>query len=93
MSKNPNKKLNYLNLNSKSIINNQEIILADGKVSLISDEDFINKNGSVIKANDLTITSINGNITLNGKNNIENKGLFLKYIKILDYNKLTNYIK
>ena len=53
---------NYLNLNANSIINNQGIILANGKASLISNDDFVNKNGGLIKASEVQIASINGNI-------------------------------
>lgn len=70
MSKNPNKKLvrysivrpsdNYLSLNSKSITNNAGVISAHGKATLISIDDFVNKNG--IKASDIQIASLNGNV-------------------------------
>ena len=53
---------NYLNLNANSIINNQGIILANGKASLISNDDFVNKNGGIIKASEVQIASINANI-------------------------------
>ena len=52
----------YLKLDSKSITNNQGIILANGKASLISNDDFVNKNGGLIKASEVQIASINGNI-------------------------------
>ena len=52
----------YLKLDSKSIINNQGIILANGKASLISTDDFVNKNGGLIKASEIQIASINANI-------------------------------
>ena len=52
----------YLKLDSKSITNNQGIILANGKASLISNDDFVNKNGGIIKASEVQIASINGNI-------------------------------
>ncbi|MDZ7817742.1 MAG: hypothetical protein U5K55_03575 [Aliarcobacter sp.] len=52
----------YLKLDSKSITNNQGVILANGKATLISDEDFINKNGGIIKASEVQIASINGSI-------------------------------
>ena len=52
----------YITLTGKSITNNQGVILADGKTSLISSDDFINKNGGLIKASDVQIASINGNV-------------------------------
>ncbi|MDN5089595.1 hemagglutinin repeat-containing protein [Aliarcobacter butzleri] len=52
----------YLNLNANSIINNSGVILSSGKATLISNDDFINKNGGLIKANDIQIASLNGNV-------------------------------
>ena len=66
MSKNlrPNTYLvnDYINLNAKSITNNAGVIVASNKTSLISQNDFINKNGATIKSGDVQIVSLNGNI-------------------------------
>ena len=55
----------YLSLTGKSITNNQGVILADEKTSLISTDDFINKNGGLIKGGDAQIASINVNKKIN----------------------------
>ena len=52
----------YLNLNANSITNNSGVILSGGKATLISNDDFINKNGGLIKASDIQIASLNGNV-------------------------------
>jgi hypothetical protein len=52
----------YINLNARTITNNSGVILSNGKASLISTDDFRNKNGGIIKASDVQIASINGNI-------------------------------
>ncbi|MFY4802945.1 hemagglutinin repeat-containing protein [Aliarcobacter butzleri] len=52
----------YLNLNANSITNNSGVMLSGGKATLISNDDFINKNGGLIKASDIQIASLNGNV-------------------------------
>ncbi|RWS48202.1 hypothetical protein CKA56_15435 [Arcobacter venerupis] len=52
----------YINLDANSIINNSGVILSNGKASLISINDFVNKNGGIIKGSDVQIASLNGNI-------------------------------
>ncbi|MDN5041700.1 hemagglutinin repeat-containing protein, partial [Aliarcobacter butzleri] len=52
----------YLNLNANSITNNSGVILSGGKATLISNDDFINKNGGLIKASDIQIASLNGSV-------------------------------
>ncbi|MCR1815313.1 two-partner secretion domain-containing protein [Aliarcobacter butzleri] len=52
----------YMNIQSNSITNNLGVILADGKAVLISNNDFINKNGGLIKASDIQIASLNGSV-------------------------------
>ncbi|MDN5104872.1 hemagglutinin repeat-containing protein [Aliarcobacter butzleri] len=52
----------YLNLNANSITNNSGVMLSGGKATLISNDDFINKNGGLIKASDIQISSLNGNV-------------------------------
>jgi filamentous hemagglutinin len=56
------KSKDYLNLNANSIINNAGVILSNGKATLVSQNDFLNKNGGIIKASDVQIASINGDI-------------------------------
>ena len=53
---------NYLKLKANSMTNNGGVILSKGNVVLVSNEDFINKNGGNIKASDIQITSLDGNI-------------------------------
>ncbi|MFW2552397.1 hemagglutinin repeat-containing protein [Aliarcobacter butzleri] len=52
----------YLNLNANSITNNSGVMLSGGKATLISNDDFINKNGGLIKGSDIQISSLNGNV-------------------------------
>ncbi|MBL3520783.1 hemagglutinin repeat-containing protein [Arcobacter lanthieri] len=52
----------YLNLNANSITNNSGVLLSNGKATLISNDDFINKNGGLIKGSDIQIASLNGNV-------------------------------
>ncbi|MCT7617524.1 hemagglutinin repeat-containing protein [Aliarcobacter butzleri] len=52
----------YLNLNANSITNNSGVMLSGGKATLISNDDFINKNGGLIKGSDIQIASLNGNV-------------------------------
>ncbi|NCB12272.1 MAG: adhesin, partial [Erysipelotrichia bacterium] len=63
----------YLNLQASSIENNAGVILSDGKATLISNDDFVNKNGGLIKASDIQIASLNGSVineTYSKTNNI-----------------------
>lgn len=67
---------NDIKLTSDSITNNSGVILANGNATLISKDDFVNKNGGVIKANDIQIASTEGsaiNETFSQKN-IINQG-------------------
>ncbi|WP_051488686.1 two-partner secretion domain-containing protein [Aliarcobacter lanthieri] len=52
----------YLNLNANSITNNSGVLLSNGKASLISNDDFVNKNGGLIKGSDIQIASLNGSV-------------------------------
>ena len=52
----------YLNINANSIVNNSGVILSDGKATLISNDDFVNKNGGLIKASDIQIASLTGSV-------------------------------
>ncbi|MDN5100126.1 hemagglutinin repeat-containing protein [Aliarcobacter butzleri] len=53
---------NDIKLTSDSITNNSGVILANGNATLISKDDFVNKNGGVIKANDIQIASTEGSV-------------------------------
>jgi filamentous hemagglutinin len=67
----------YITLTGKSITNNSGVILADGKTSLISSDDFINKNDGIIKGGDVQIASINGNVLNNNSNILAKENLII----------------
>ncbi|RBQ32797.1 hypothetical protein CRU92_00005, partial [Arcobacter sp. FW59] len=52
----------YLNINANSITNNSGVLLSNGKATLISNDDFVNKNGGLIKGSDIQIASLNGSV-------------------------------
>lgn len=53
---------NDMNINANSITNSSGVLLSGGKATLISNEDFINKNGGQIKADELAIASLNKSV-------------------------------
>ncbi|HAC70742.1 MAG TPA: hypothetical protein DCF41_03350, partial [Arcobacter skirrowii] len=51
-----------MNVKANSITNNSGVLLSRGKATLISNEDFINKNGGQIKGDEIAIASLNGSV-------------------------------
>ena len=51
-----------MNISANSITNNAGVLLSKGKATLISNDDFVNKNGGSIKGSDVQIASINGSV-------------------------------
>ena len=51
-----------LNIGANSLVNSSGVILSNGKATLISNEDFLNKNAGVIKAKEVEIASLSGSI-------------------------------
>ncbi|RXJ94478.1 hypothetical protein CRU94_08470 [Arcobacter sp. AHV-9/2010] len=51
-----------MNIDANSITNSSGVLLSKGKATLISNEDFINKNGGQIKGDEIAIASINGSV-------------------------------
>ncbi|MBY0540676.1 MAG: hypothetical protein K2P52_04595 [Campylobacterales bacterium] len=86
LNNNENIKSNdYINLNARTITNNSGVILSNGKASLTSTDDFVNKNGGIIKGSDVQIASINGNIineTFSKQNTINNGANNFTYTQI-----------
>lgn len=63
-----------MNISANSITNNAGVLLSKGKATLISNDDFVNKNGGSIKGSDVQIASINGSVmneTYSNTNNLK----------------------
>lgn len=63
-----------MNISANSITNNSGVLLLKGKATLISNDDFVNKNGGSIKISDVQIASINGSVineTYSNTNNLK----------------------
>ncbi len=63
-----------MNISANSITNNAGVLLSKGKATLISNDDFVNKNGGSIKGSDVQIASIDGSVineTYSNTNNLK----------------------